>query len=123
MREIEPVRFRVIRLPNKRHCSRQRFRACERRPGDHGLRLPPPGGVAAGVVDGGDDDDDHGARRDDRRARGGHGVRCAGAGDERRGYERLGHEVAILVEGSKPAGDHTVRFGAGCALRVRLGRS
>ena len=28
-------------------------------------------------------------------------------------YDLLGHEVAILVEGSKPAGDHTVRFGAG----------
>ena len=48
-----------------------------------------PGEVAAGIVDGGDDDDDHGARRDDRGARGGHGVRRAGAGDERRGHERL----------------------------------
>ena len=28
-------------------------------------------------------------------------------------YDLLGHEVAILVEGSKPAGNHTVRFGAG----------
>ena len=28
-------------------------------------------------------------------------------------YDLLGHEVAILVEGSKPAGDHTVRFRAG----------
>ena len=64
-------------------------RACERRSGDHGLRLPLPGGVAAGFVDGGDDDDDHGARRDDRGARGGHGVRRAGAGGERRGHERL----------------------------------
>ena len=64
-------------------------RACERRSGDRGLRLPLPGGVAAGFVDGGDDDDDHGARRDDRSARGGHGVRRAGAGDEWRGYERL----------------------------------
>ena len=27
-------------------------------------------------------------------------------------YDLLGHEVEILVEGSKPAGDHTVRFGA-----------
>ena len=64
-------------------------RAHERRSSDHGLRLPPPGDVIAGLVDGGDDDDDHGARHNDRRARGGHGVRCAGAGDERRGYERL----------------------------------
>ena len=28
-------------------------------------------------------------------------------------YDLLGHEVAILVEGSKPAGNHTVRFRAG----------
>ena len=27
-------------------------------------------------------------------------------------YDLLGHEVAILVDQSKPAGDHTVRFGA-----------
>ena len=27
-------------------------------------------------------------------------------------YDLLGHEVAILVDRSKPAGDHTVRFGA-----------
>ena len=64
-------------------------RAHERRSGDHGLRLPPPGDVAAGIVDGGDDDDDHGAQRDDHGARGGHGVRRAGAGDEWRGHERL----------------------------------
>ena len=28
-------------------------------------------------------------------------------------YDLLGHEVAILVDRSKPAGNHTVRFGAG----------
>ena len=28
-------------------------------------------------------------------------------------YDLLGHEVEILVDQSKPAGDHTVRFGAG----------
>ena len=28
-------------------------------------------------------------------------------------YDLLGHEVAILVDQSKPAGNHTVRFGAG----------
>ena len=27
-------------------------------------------------------------------------------------YDLLGHEVEILVDQSKPAGDHTVRFGA-----------
>ena len=28
-------------------------------------------------------------------------------------YDMLGHEVAVLVDESKPAGNHTVRFGAG----------
>ena len=28
-------------------------------------------------------------------------------------YDLLGHEVAVLVDQSKPAGNHTVRFGAG----------
>ena len=28
-------------------------------------------------------------------------------------YDMLGHEVAVLVDRSKPAGNHTVRFGAG----------
>ena len=65
-------------------------RAHERRSGDHGLRLPPPGEVAGWsswtevtntTIDG--------ARRDDHGARGGHGVRRAGAGDERGGHERL----------------------------------
>ena len=64
-------------------------RAVERRAGDHGLRLPVPGEDAAGVVDGGDDHADHGARRDDRGAGGEHGVRGAGAGDQRRGHGRL----------------------------------
>ena len=63
--------------------------ARDRRAGDHGLRLPVPGEGAAGLVDGGDGHDDHGAERDDHGARGGHGVRSAGAGDERRRYERL----------------------------------
>ena len=64
-------------------------RAVERRAGDHGLRLPVPGEDAAGVVDGGDDHADHGAPRDDRGAGGEHGVRGAGAGDQRRGHGRL----------------------------------
>ena len=64
-------------------------RAVERRAADHGLRLPVPGEDAAGVVDGGDDHADHGVRGDDHGARGEHGVRGAGAGDERRGHGRL----------------------------------
>ena len=63
-------------------------RARERRAADHGLRLPVPGEVDAGM-DGGDEHDDHGVERDDHGARGGHGVRGAGAGDQRRGHERL----------------------------------
>ena len=70
-------------------CDGDLDRARERRSGDRGLRLPLPGEVAAGLVDGGDDYDVDGARRDDCGARGGHGVRRAGAGDEWRGYERL----------------------------------
>ena len=70
-------------------CDGDLGRARERRAADHGLRLPVPGEDAAGVVDGGDEHDDHGAPRDDHRARGGHGVRGAGAGDQRRGHERL----------------------------------
>ena len=45
--------------------------------------------VAAGLVDGGDEHGDHRVERDDHGARGGHRVRRAGAGDQRRGHERL----------------------------------
>ena len=63
--------------------------ARERGSGGHGLRLPVPGEGAAGLVDGGDEHGDHRVERDDHGTRGGHRVRRAGAGDQRRGHERL----------------------------------
>ena len=64
-------------------------RAREHRAADHGLRLPVPGKDDGGGVDGGDGDHDHGSERDDHVACGEHRVRGAGAGEERRGHERL----------------------------------
>ena len=64
-------------------------RALERRAGDHGLRLPVPREDAAGALDGGDEHADHGDEHDDHGAGGEHGVRGAGAGDQRRGHGRL----------------------------------
>ena len=83
-------------------------RARERRAADHGLRLPVPGEDAAGVVDGGDEHDEHGAPRDDHGARGGHGVRGAGAGDQRRGHERLVRPGQRLDGRERGAGVHLV---------------
>ena len=82
-------------------------RARERRAADHGLRLPVPGEVDAGM-DGGDEHDDHGVERDDHGARGGHGVRGAGAGDQRRGHERLVRPGQRLDGRERGAGVHLV---------------
>ena len=82
-------------------------RARERRAADHGLRLPVPGEVDAGM-DGGDEHDDHGVERDDHGARGGHGVRGAGAGDQRRGHERLVRLGQRLDGRERGAGVHLV---------------
>ena len=107
-------------------------RAGERGPSDHGLRLPLPGDVAAGRVDGGDGHDDHGARRDDHGARGGHRVRRAGAGDHRRGHERLvrlgqrldGRErgAGVHLGGDVRRGGEPDRGGDGGGLGRRRGR-
>ena len=62
-------------------------RAVEQRAADHGLRPAVPGGGQRGLHAG-----RYGrvrAERDHRRSRGGHGVRGAGAGEQRRGRQRL----------------------------------
>ena len=107
-------------------------RARERRSADHGLRLPVPGDGAAGRVDGGDDHGDHRARRDDHGARGGHRVRRAGAGDHRRGHERLvavgqrldGRErgAGVHLGGDVRRGGEPDRGGDGGGLGRRRGR-
>ena len=83
-------------------------RARERRAADHGLRLPVPGEVDGSGMDGGDEHDDHGVERDDHGARGGHGVRGAGAGDQRRGHERLVRPGQRLDGRERGAGVHLV---------------
>ena len=113
-------------------CDGDMGRAHERRAGDHGLRLPVPGDVAGRRLDGGDDDDDHGARRDDHGARGEHGVRRAGAGDEWRGYERLvgfgqrldGRERGAVVHlaGDVQRAGEPGRSGYGAGFGQRHGR-
>ena len=59
-------------------------------------------------MDGGDEHDDHGVERDDHGARGGHGVRGAGAGDQRRGHERLVRPGQRLDGRERGAGVHLV---------------
>ena len=83
-------------------------RARERRAADHGLRLPVPGEVDGSGMDGGDEHDEHGVERDDHGARGGHGVRGAGAGDQRRGHERLVRPGQRLDGRERGAGVHLV---------------
>ena len=56
---------------------------------DHRLRLPLPGADAAGELDGGDGHREHGAVADRLGPGRGHGLRGAGAGDQRRGHRRL----------------------------------
>ena len=85
-----------------------------------------------GSWDGGDDHDDHGAERDDRGARGGHRVRRAGAGDHRRGHERLvgvgqrldGRErgAGVHLGGDVRRGGEPDRGGDGGGLGRRRGR-
>ena len=70
-------------------CDGDLGRALERGAADHGLRLPVPGEDAGGVLGGGDGHDEHGGERDDPGACGGHRVRGAGAGDQRRRRQRL----------------------------------
>ena len=107
-------------------------RARERRAADHGLRLPVPGEVDGSGMDGGDEHDEHGVERDDHGARGGHGVRGAGAGDQRRGHERLvrpgqrldGRErgAAVHVAGDVQRGGEPDRGGDGRGVGQRHGR-